>query len=74
MTQTRPNVLTFAKLPSSKLGSRVSKLHSLKCVMAHASLPNSPRFLEKAARLHAAAPDVAAIVETLLDDLLAEVG
>lgn len=73
MSQRRPNVLTFAKSPPSKRVSPVSKLHSVRCVMARASLPASPPFVRKAARLHAAAPDVASIVETLLDDLLTEV-
>ena len=73
MRPSASNILTFVKLPSSKLGSRDSKLHSVRCVMGPASLRSSPQFVRKAERLHAAAPDIAAIVETLLDDLLMEV-
>ena len=73
MRRIPPTVLTFAKLPSSRLESPVTKLHSVKCRMVPASWPESPRFVRKAARLHAAAPDIADIVERLLDELLAEV-
>lgn len=73
MFQRRPNVLTFAKLPLSELVSRGSKLHSITCVMARASLSTPPTLSDKAERLENVAPDIAAYVEKLIDDLLAEV-
>ena len=73
MSQRRSNVVAFVKSPPSKPVMPGSKLRSVTCVTARASWPASPPFVRKAARLHAAAPDVAAIVETLLDDLLTEV-
>lgn len=73
MYQRRPVVLTFVKSPPSKPVSSVTKLPSNKCAMARAGLRSSPQFLSKAAHLHAVAPDMAAFVEELIDDLLAEV-
>lgn len=64
--------LTFSKSLPSKLGSKVTKLHSVDCAMAPASLRKSP-FVQKAEQLDAVAPDIAAIVEELLDDLLLEI-
>lgn len=73
MRQPQTTVLTFAKSPPSRLGSRVSKLHSIKLAMARASWPARPTLSDKAGRLKSVAPDLAVYVELLIDDLLAEV-
>lgn len=73
MSQPRAIVVTFAKSPPSKRALPVSKLHSINCVMAHASWPRQPTLSDKAGRLASVAPDLAVYVETLIDDLLAEV-
>lgn len=73
MSQRLGNVVTFAKLPPSKLGSPVSKLHSIRCVMARATSSERLTLSDKAGRLENVAPDLAAYVERLIDDLLAEV-
>ena len=73
MSQRRNNVVAFVKSPNCAPKSSLTKLASVKCVMLRAGLPKSRRFGEKAERLQAAAPDLAAIVEELVDDLLAEV-
>lgn len=71
-SQRRNNVLAF-KSEGSKDGSRFSKIDSVKCVMVRARLRDSPAVAVKAERLHALAPKLAAIVEELIDDFLAEV-
>ena len=73
MSQPRPNVVTFVKSPPSELGSPVSKLHSIRLVMARASWPRKPTLSDKAGRLASVAPDMAVYVEALIDDLLADV-
>lgn len=73
MPSPRASVITFVKSPPSKLGSPVSKLHSIRLVMARASWPHKPTLSDKAGRLASVAPDLAAYVEELVDELLAEV-
>ena len=73
MRHPHATVLTFAKSPPSKLGSPVSKLHSIKLVMARASWPRKPTLSDKAGQLENVAPDLAVYVEQLIDDLLMEV-
>lgn len=67
-------VLTFSKSHASKRESRNTKLNSVACTMLRANLPSSPAFVDKAKRLHAVAPDMAAIVEQLIDELLEDCG
>jgi hypothetical protein len=73
MSQRRANVVYFDKWRASMPPSSNTRLDSIRCVMARANLRTSPPVAEKAARLHAVAPDIAKIVEDMLDDLLAEV-
>lgn len=70
MNPTPATVLTFSKSADSRRVSRNTKLNSLGCTMLRANWPSSPAFVDKARRLLAVAPDVAAIVETLIDELL----
>lgn len=73
MSSLRSNVLTFGKLRSSNRVSRVTKLWSVNCAMLPANSRRPSEFASKAARLHAAAPDIAQIVEVLIDELLTDI-
>lgn len=73
MADRRWNVVTFEKSLISKPVSPVSKLHSIKPAMLRARLSEKPTLSDKAGRLASAAPDIAAIVEALIDDLLRDV-
>lgn len=73
MSQRRSNVLTFRKSSGFVAGSPSMNVGSIKCAMLRANLRNSLPVVDKAARLHAVAPDLASFVEDLIDDLLAEV-
>lgn len=72
MSHRRSNIVAFVKSTPSGFASSVTKLHSARCVIAPGSLSKTPRFVAKAARLHAVAPDIAAMVEELLDEMLAD--
>lgn len=73
MSQRRPNVLAFKRSPGSRLELPATKLDSVRCEMLPAKYNGSRPFVAKAERLLAMAPDLAAIVEELLDELLSEV-
>lgn len=73
MPQPRARILTFAKSPPPRLVSSVTKLPLLTSRRPRVPLRSSPQFVAKAARLHAIAPEAAAFVEELINDLLAEV-
>jgi hypothetical protein len=60
--------------PDSMPSSTPTKLGSVKCKMLRAASLNSlPSVARKSARLHALNPGAAAVIERLVDDLLAEV-
>lgn len=69
----RSNLLNFAKSRRSNRVLPVTKLRSLRCAMLPAKSRKRSAFESKAAQLHAAAPDIAEIVEALLDDLLIDI-
>jgi hypothetical protein len=74
MSQRRSNVLMFAKSPLSETSSRAAKLNSLKPVMLPSGSPrSSPAVVDKLQRLRTMAPDLAEIVDRLVDDLLEDV-
>lgn len=74
MSQRRPsNVLSFPKSKPSEPSSPRTKLNSIRCRMLRSDLPKSPPIAGKAARLQQLRPDVAVVIEKLVDDLLAEV-
>lgn len=73
MPRIRRNVRPFGKSPTSNLGSNVSKLHSVPLLMSPSSSANWPPLARKAVRLQSARPDVAAVIETLIDRYLADV-
>ena len=68
--QAPANVIVF---PSSKPNSRISKLNGVTCKMLPANSSSSLQLAQKAARLQAERPAVAALLEKLVDDFLAEV-
>lgn len=57
---------------NSNDASRLTKLRSIPLTMLSSNLPTLPSFATKAARLHAVRPDVAAVLEKLVDRYLAE--
>ena len=69
----RLNVLSFPNSPHSANASRLSKLPSGKLTMLRSTLSRSQPFGSKAEELKRRRPDEAAVVEKLVDDLLAEV-
>ncbi len=58
---------------NSKPVSRRTKLDSVRCRMLPADSPSLPPVAAKAARLQQQQPDVASVIEQLIDDLLVEV-
>lgn len=58
---------------SSNSASRNTKLLSVPLKMLPSDLPTLPPFAKKAARLQAVRPDVAAVLERLVDRYLSEV-
>lgn len=72
--QRRTNVLAFE---TSRTNSRLQKLDSVKCRMLPAQLSTSsgkwPSISVKAKTLSERQPNAAALIESLLDDLLSEV-
>lgn len=66
-------ILTFAKSPISNLGSHASKLHLVPLKMSPSVSANWPPVARKLLRLQALNPDVAAVIERLVDRYLAEV-
>lgn len=55
---------------NSKTASPFTNLHSVPLRMLSSSLPTLPPFASKAARLSAVRPDVAAVLERLVDRYL----
>jgi len=67
-----PPAITLAYSRNESAESRNSKLLSIKPTMLQCNSSASPPLVGKAARLLKARPDLAAVIERLVDDLLDE--
>lgn len=71
MSQRRTNIVNFSNYASKSMST---SLHSIKPAMLRCNLSRSQPLPRKVERLLRQRPDVAAVIERLVDDLLAEVG